>query len=309
MKDVKYERKLSYESGQPYENFVRLNLAYGKKRGKNMKEEYAIKLFDEYKIRTKWDLEIGDYYYSVIDVIAVLTESKNPRNYWKVLKKRLKDEGNELVTNCNRLKMPAKDGKMRLTDVATTKQLLRIIQSVPSPKAEPFKQWLAQMGKERLEEIADPEIAMQRSINTYRRKGYSEEWITQRMRSIETRRELTAEWDRVGVNEGIEYAILTDDISKAWSGMSTKEYKQYKGLRKEGLRDNMTNMELILSMLAEGSTTEISKVENPDGFVESRSVAKRGGNIAGNARRELESTTGRKVISRRNSKTPNFLDE
>ena len=307
MKDVKYERKLSYESGQPYENFVRLNLAYGKKRGKNMKEEYAIKLFDEYKIRTKWDLEIGDYYYSVIDVIAVLTESKNPRNYWKVLKKRLKDEGNELVTNCNRLKMPAKDGKMRLTDVATTKQLLRIIQSVPSPKAEPFKQWLAQMGKERLEEIADPEIAMQRSINTYRRKGYSEEWITQRMRSIETRREL--EWDRVGVNEGIEYAILTDDISKAWSGMSTKEYKQYKGLRKEGLRDNMTNMELILSMLAEGSTTEISKVENPDGFVESRSVAKRGGNIAGNARRELESTTRRKVISRRNSKTPNFLDE
>ena len=309
MKDVKYERKLSYESGQPYENFVRLNLAYGKKRGKNMKEEYAIKLFDEYKIRTKWDLEIGDYYYSVIDVIAVLTESKNPRNYWKVLKKRLKDEGNELVTNCDRLKMPAKDGKMRLTDVATTKQLLRIIQSVPSPKAEPFKQWLAQMGKERLEEIADPEIAMQRSINTYRRKGYSEEWITQRMRSIETRRELTAEWDRVGVNEGIEYAILTDDISKAWSGMSTKEYKQYKGLRKEGLRDNMTNMELILSMLAEGSTTEISKVENPDGFVESRSVAKRGGNIAGNARRELESTTRRKVISRRNSKTPNFLDE
>ena len=309
MKDVKYERKLSYESGQPYENFVRLNLAYGKKRGKNMKEEYAIKLFDEYKIRTKWDLEIGDYYYSVIDVIAVLTESKNPRNYWKVLKKRLKDEGNELVTNCNRLKMPAKDGKMRLTDVATTKQLLRIIQSVPSPKAEPFKQWLAQMGKERLEEIADPEIAMQRTNNTYRRKGYSEEWITQRMRSIETRRELTAEWDRVGVNEGIEYAILTDDISKAWSGMSTKEYKQYKGLRKEGLRDNMTNMELILSMLAEGSTTEISKVENPDGFVESRSVAKRGGNIAGNARRELESTTRRKVISRRNSKTPNFLDE
>ncbi len=309
MKDVKYERKLSYESGQPYENFVRLNLAYGKKRGKNMKEEYAIKLFDEYKIRTKWDLEIGDYYYSVIDVIAVLTESKNPRNYWKVLKKRLKDEGNELVTNCNRLKMPAKDGKMRLTDVATTKQLLRIIQSVPSPKAEPFKQWLAQVGNERLEEIADPEIAMQRAILTYRKKGYSDEWITQRMRSIETRRELTAEWDRVGVNEGIEYAILTDDISKAWSGMSTKEYKQYKGLRKEGLRDNMTNMELILSMLAEGSTTEISKVENPDGFVESRSVAKRGGNIAGNARRELESTTRRKVISRRNSKTPNFLDE
>ena len=180
-----------------------------------MDEKYSIKLFEEYKIRTKWDPEIEDYYYSVIDVIAVLTESKNPRNYWKVLKKRLKDEGSELVTNCNRLRMPAKDGKMRLTDVATTKQLLRLIQSVPSPNAEPFKQWLAQMGKERLEEIADPEIAMQRAINTYREKGYSEEWITQRMRTIETRKELTAEWDRVGVNEGIEYAILTDDISKA----------------------------------------------------------------------------------------------
>ena len=205
--------------------------------------------------------------------------------------------------------MPAKDGKMRLTDVATTKQLLRIIQSVPSPKAEPFKQWLAQMGKERLEEIADPEIAMQRSINTYRRKGYSEEWITQRMRSIETRRELTAEWDRVGVNEGIEYAILTDDISKAWSGMSTKEYKQYKGLKKEGLRDNMTNLELILNMLAEASTTEISKVENPDGFEESRDVAKRGGNIAGNARQELEEVTGKSVISKKNSKNPELLDE
>lgn len=274
-----------------------------------MDEKYAIKLFEEYKIRTKWDPEIEDYYYSVIDVIAVLSGSKNPRNYWKVLKKRLKDEGSELVTNCNRLKMPAKDGKMRLTDVATTKQLLRLIQSVPSPKAEPFKQWLAQVGKERLEEVADPEIAMLRAIDTYRRKGYSEEWITQRMRSIETRKELTAEWDRVGVEKGIEYAILTDDISKAWSGMSTKEYKQYKGLKKEGLRDNMTNMELILNMLAEASTTEISKVENPDGFEESRDVAKRGGNIAGNARRELEATTGRKVISKKNSKTPDLLDE
>ena len=274
-----------------------------------MDEKYAIKLFEEYKIRTKWNPEIEDYYYSVIDVIAVLTESKNPRNYWKVLKKRLKDEGSELVTNCNRFKMPAKDGKMRLTDVATTKQLLRLIQSVPSPKAEPFKQWLAQMGKERLEEIADPEIAMQRAINTYRKKGYSEEWITQRMRSIETRKELTAEWDRVGVNEGIEYSILTDDISKAWSGMSTKEYKQYKGLKKEGLRDNMTNMELILNMLAEASTTEISKVENPDGFEESRSVAKRGGSIAGNARKELEEVTGKSVISKKNSKNPELLDE
>ena len=207
-----------------------------------MDEKYAIKLFDEYKIRTKWDSEIEDYYYSVIDVIAVLTESKNPRKYWSVLKSRLNSEGVELATICSQLKLPShKDGKMYKTDVATTKELLRLIQSVPSPKAEPFKQWLAQMGKERLEEIADPEIAMQRAINTYRKKGYSEEWITQRMRTIETRKELTAEWNRVGVNEGIEYAILTDDISKAWSGMSTKEYKQYKGLKKEGLRDNMTN--------------------------------------------------------------------
>ena len=274
-----------------------------------MGKKYAIKLFDEYKIRTKWDPEIEDYYYSVIDVIAVLTESKNPNNYWKVLKKRLKDEGVELVTICNQLKLPSpKDGKMYKTDVATTKQLLRLIQSVPSPKAEPFKQWLAQMGKERLEEVADPEIAMQRAIDTYRKKGYSEKWITQRMRSIETRKDLTAEWDRVGVNPGFEYAILTDDISRAWSGMSTKEYKDYKGLKKEGLKDNMTNLEVILNMLAEVSTTEISKVENPDGFDESRDVAKRGGNIAGNAKREIEANTGKKVVSKKNSKTPELLD-
>ena len=274
-----------------------------------MGKKYAIKLFDEYKIRTKWDPEIEDYYYSVIDVIAVLTESKNPNNYWKVLKKRLKDEGVELVTICNQLKLSSpKDGKMYKTDVATTKQLLRLIQSVPSPKAEPFKQWLAQMGKERLEEVADPEIAMQRAIDTYRKKGYSEKWITQRMRSIETRKDLTAEWDRVGVNPGFEYAILTDDISRAWSGMSTKEYKDYKGLKKEGLKDNMTNLELILNMLAEVSTTEISKVENPDGFDESRDVAKRGGNIAGNAKREIEANTGKKVVSKKNSKTPELLD-
>ena len=274
-----------------------------------MNEKYAIKLFDEYKIRTKWDSEIEDYYYSVIDVIAVLTESKNPNRYWSDLKRKLSDESGQPYENIVRLKLKATDDKMRETDAANTKQLLRIVQSVPSPKAEPFKKWLAQMGKERLEEIADPEIAMQRAINTYRQKGYSEEWITQRMRSIETRKELTAEWNRVGVNEGIEYAILTDDISKAWSGMSTKEYKQYKGLKKEGLRDNMTNLELILNMLAEVSTTEISKVENPDGFEESRDVAKRGGNIAGNARQELEEVTGKSVISKKNSKNPKLLDK
>ena len=274
-----------------------------------MDEKYAIKLFEEYKIRTKWDPEIEDYYYSVIDIIAVLTESKNPRRYWSDLKRKLKKEGSQLYENIVQLKMKSTDDKFYKTDAANTKQLLRIVQSVPSPKAEPFKQWLAQMGKERLEEIADPEIAMQRAINTYRQKGYSEEWITQRMRTIETRKELTAEWKRVGVNEGIEYAILTDDISKAWSGMSTKEYKQYKGLKKEGLRDNMTNLELILNMLAEASTTEISKVENPDGFEESRDVAKRGGNIAGNARQELEEVTGKSVISKKNSKNPELLDE
>ena len=274
-----------------------------------MDEKYAIKLFDEYKIRTKWDPEIEDYYYSVIDVIAVLTESKNPNRYWSDLKRKLSDESGQPYENIVRLKLKATDGKMRETDAANTKQLLRIVQSVPSPKAEPFKQWLAQMGKERLEEIADPEIAMQRAINTYRQKGYSEEWITQRIRTIETRKELTAEWNRVGVNEGIEYAILTDDISKAWSGMSTKEYKKYKELKKEGLRNNMTNFELILNMLAEASTTEISKVENPDGFEESRDVAKRGGNIAGNARQELEEVTGKSVISKKNSKNPELLDE
>ena len=274
-----------------------------------MDEKYAIKLFDEYKIRTKWDPEIEDYYYSAIDVIAVLTESKNPNRYWSDLKRKLSDESGQPYENIVRLKLKATDGKMRETDAANTKQLLRIVQSVPSPKAEPFKQWLAQLGKERLEEIADPEIAMQRAINTYREKGYSEEWITQRIRTIETRKELTAEWNRVGVNEGIEYAILTDDISKAWSGMSTKEYKQYKGLKKEGLRDNMTNLELILNMLAEASTTEISKVENPDGFEEGRDVAKRGGNIAGNARQELEEVTGKSVISKKNSKNPELLDE
>lgn len=274
-----------------------------------MDKKYAIKLFDEYKIRTKWDSEIEDYYYSVIDVIAVLTESKNPNRYWSDLKRKLSEESGQPYENIVRLKLKATDGKMRETDAANTKQLLRLIQSVPSTKAEPFKQWLAQMGKERLEEIVDPEIAMQRAINTYRQKGYSEEWITQRMRTIETRKELTAEWNRVGVNEGIEYAILTNDISKAWSGMSTKEYKQYKGLKKEGLRDNMTNLELIFNMLAEASTTEISKVENPDGFEESRDVAKRGGNIAGNARQELEEVTGKSVISEKNSKNPELLDE
>lgn len=269
-----------------------------------------IKLFQNQQIRAKWDNEIEDYYFSVIDVVGVLSESKNPANYWKVLKKRLKDEGVELVTICNQLKLPShKDGKMYKTDVADSKQILRIIQSIPSPNAEPFKQWLAQLGKERLDEIADPEIAIERAIDTYRKKGYNEEWISQRLRSIEIRKELTAEWDRVGIKQGKEYAILTNDITKAWSGMTTREYKSYKNLRKESLRDNMTNTELVLNMLAEVSTTDISKVENPKGFEESRDIARRGGNIAGNARKELEANTGKKVISKKTSKNSDLLEK
>lgn len=268
-----------------------------------------IKLFQNEQIRTKWDSEIEDYYFSIIDVIAVLTESKNPRKYWSVLKSRLNDEGLEVATNCSQLKMPAADGKLRLTDVATTKQLLRIIQSVPSPKAEPFKQWLAQLGKERLDEIADPEQAIERAINTYRMKGYSEEWITQRLKSIEIRKDLTSEWNRSGVKSGEEYGILTDEVSKAWSGLTTGEYKYHKNLRKESLRDNMTNTELVLNMLAEVSTTAISRNENPKGLNESKSVAKRGGDVAGNARKDLESQLGKKVISKHNSNNPDLLDD
>lgn len=272
-------------------------------------ENNEIKLFQDKKIRTKWDSDIEDYYFSVIDVIAVLTESKNPNRYWSDLKIKLKNESGEPYDNIVRLKLPAADGKMRLTDVANTKELLRIIQSVPSPKAEPFKQWLAQLGKERLEEIADPEQAIERAIQTYRSKGYSNEWITQRLRSIEIRKDLTYEWHKSGIKEGIEYAILTDDISKAWSEMSTREYKDYKNLRKESLRDNMTNTELVLNMLAEVSTTEISRNEKPQGLDKSRDVAKRGGSIAGNARKDLEKQLGKKVISKSNSKNHELLDE
>ncbi len=272
-------------------------------------EEHSIKLFESQKIRAKWDDEIEDYYFSVIDVIAVLTDSTKPRDYWYRLKKRELENGIDLSTNCRQLKMPAKDGKLRETDVANTKQLFRIIQSIPSKKAEPFKQWLAQVGSERINEIADPELAIERAISTYRKKGYTEEWITQRMRSIEIRKDLTAEWDRVGVEEGLEYAILTNEISKASFGLTTKQHKQYKGLRKENLRDNMTNAELVINMLGELATTEISKSEDPEGFEESKIVAKRGGDIAGNARRELEANTGKKVVSRKTAKNPKELDE
>ena len=272
-------------------------------------EKNSIKLFESKEIRAKWDDEIEDYYFSVIDVVAVLTDSKNPNAYWRKLKQRLSEEGDGSVTNCHTLKMPAKDGKLRKTDVANTKQLFRIIQSIPSKKAEPFKQWLAQVGSERLDEIADPELAIERAINTYRKKGYPEEWITQRLRGVEVRKDLTAEWDRAGVEEGLEYAILTNEISKASFGLTTKQHKNYKGLRKENLRDNMTNAELVITMLGELATTEISKSENPEGFEESKIVAKRGGDIAGNARRELEANTGKKVVSKRTAKNPELLDK
>ncbi|WP_407454485.1 Bro-N domain-containing protein [Methanobrevibacter sp.] len=275
-----------------------------------MDNETSVMLFQNQKIRYIWDEETEEYYFSVIDVVGVLSQSKNPGNYWKVLKKRLKDEGVELVTICNQLKLPSyKDGKMYKTDVASKKQIFRIIQSIPSPNAEPFKQWLAQVGSERIDEIADPEIAVERAISTYRKKGYSEEWITQRIRSMEIRKDLTAEWDRAGVEEGLEYAILTNEISKASFGITTGQHKKVKGLKKESLRDNMTNAELVINMLGELATTEISKVENPEGFEESKNVAIDGGSIAGNARRELEARTGKKIVSSKNAKNPKLLDE
>ena len=261
-----------------------------------------IQLFEDKKIRTAWDEEKEEWYFSVVDVVGVLTDSPNPNNYWKVLKKRLKDEGSQLVTDCNQLKMKSpKDGKRYKTDVASTEQLLRIVQSIPSPKAEPFKVWLAEVGKERIEETIDPELAIDRALETYQKKGYSDEWIHQRILSIRIRNNLTEEWDRRGVKKGIEYAILTDDISKAWSGMSTRQYKNFKSLKKENLRDNMSDAELVLNMLAELSTTELSKAEHPQTFEENRGVAQRGGRVAGNARKEIEQQTGRPIITSQNA--------
>lgn len=251
-------------------------------------------LFKESKIRYVWDEELEEYYFSVMDVVGVLSESKNPRDYRYRLKKRELENGVDLSTNCRQLKLKANDGKLRKTDVATKKQLFRIIQSILSPNAEPFKQWLAQVGSDRLDEVADPEIAIERAISTYRKKGYSEDWISQRIRSIEVKKDLTAEWDRFGVEEGLEYALLTNEISKASFGISTGEHKKVKRLKKEILRDNMTNAELVINMLGEIATIEISKVENPEGFDESKNVAIDGGTIAGNARRVLEARQERK---------------
>ncbi|MDG4923528.1 BRO family protein [Glaesserella parasuis] len=259
-----------------------------------------IKLFEHKEVRSVWDEEQEKWYFSIIDVIEILTEQPNyqgARNYWKVLKSRLLKEGNETVTNCNQLKMRAEDGKLRLTDVADVPQLLRLIQSIPSPKAEPFKLWLAQVGSERLDELQDPELTINRAMQDYLRLGYSENWINQRLKSIEIRKELTDEWKRGGVKEGQQFAVLTDIITKAWSGKTTKEYKQFKGLKKENLRDNMTNTELILNMLAEASVKDISQAVNPETFEENQKVAEQGGNVAKVALQELESKTGKKVVS------------
>ena len=257
-----------------------------------------IKLFEGHQIRYVWDEEKEQYFFSVVDIIQVLTDSTNPQTYWRVLKKRLSDEGNETVTNCNALKLPAADGKMRLTDVATTEQVFRLIQSIPSKKAEPFKLWLAEVGRQRLEQLQDPEQSIEQAIRDYRRLGYSEAWINQRIKTIEIRKGLTDEWKRGGMQEERDYAALTDIISRAWSGMTTREYKTHKGLRKESLRDNMTNVELMLNGLAEAAATELSKRENPQGFVENAQIAQRGGSVAHVAREQLEHELGATVISR-----------
>lgn len=271
-----------------------------------MRKKAEIKIFDAQQVRTFWDEGNEKWYFSIIDIVAILTVQANfqgARNYWKVLKHRLGKEGNETVTNCNRLKMAAEDGKMRMTDVADTEQLFRLIQSIPSPKAEPFKLWLAQVASERLDEMQDPELSIDRALEQYLKLGYSESWINQRLKSIEIRKELTDEWKNRGLKEGQQFATLTDIITKAWAGRTTKEYKVLKGLKKENLRDNMTNTELILNMLAEASTKDISQATNPQDFEESKKVAKQGGNVAKVALKELESKTGKKVVSSLNAKS------
>lgn len=275
-----------------------------------MKENNNMQLFENQLVRTAWDEEHEEWYFSVVDAVIVLTESpdyQTGRKYWNKLKQRLKEEGSELVTNCHQLKMTAHDGKRRLTDVANTEQLLRIIQSIPSKKAEPFKLWLAQVGRERIEEIIDPELTIERALDTYRKKGYPPEWINQRLQTIRARKELTDEWQAHGVQKGQEYAILTDEITKAWSGHTTRSYKNLKGLTKENLRDNMSTLELALNMLAEATTTELTRAQNPQGLAENQKVAHEGGSIAGNARKQIEAQTGRPVVTAQNALTLNAL--
>ena len=269
-----------------------------------MEQDDKIQLFEDKRIRTAWDEEKEEWYFSIVDVVAVLTDQPDQRHaakYWSVLKTRLKKEGSELTTNCSQLKMRSADGKRYNTDVADTEQLLRIIQSIPSPKAEPFKLWLAQVGRERIEETIDPELTIERALETYLKKGYTREWINQRLQAIQVRKELTDEWDARGVQKGVEYAILTDEISRAWSGMSTRQYKNLKGLKKENLRDNMTTLELVLNMLAEATTTEISKQKAPSTFSENIAVAREGGEAAGIARKAVEERTGVPVITSKNA--------
>ena len=268
-----------------------------------MTKKEAIKIFEEKKVRTLWDDETEEWYFSIIDVIAVLTESDNPRKYWSVLKTRLRKEGNETATNCSQLKMPSLDGKMRLTDVATTEQLFRLIQSIPSPKAEPFKLWIAQIAKERLDQMQDPELSIEQAMMDYKRLGYSDSWINQRLKSIEIRKDLTDEWKKHNLQEGIQFATLTDIIYKTWAGKTAKEYKQFKGLKKENLRDNMTNTELVLNMLAEAATTDLSKEKDPKEFQEHANIAHQGGKVAQVAREQLESQLGHSVVSPLNAKT------
>ena len=267
-----------------------------------MTQKQAIQLFEEKKVRTVWDDEEEKWYFSIVDTVAVLTDSIDPTAYWRKLKQRLKAEGNETVTNCHGLKMIAPDGKMRQTDVADTEQLFRLIQSIPSPKAEPFKQWMAQVAADRLDQMQDPELGIQQSLADYKRLGYSDNWINQRLKSIEIRKDLTDEWKRRGLQEGVQFATLTDIIYSTWSGMTAKEYKQFKGLKKENLRDNMTNRELVLNMLAELSTKDISEAQNPETFGEHAEVARQGGEIARNARVELEAKTGKPVVTSLNAK-------
>ena len=270
-----------------------------------MTKKQEIQIFENKKVRTAWDSETEQWYFSIVDIVAILTESVDPQAYWRKLKQRLKNEGNETVTTCHALKMISADGKMRLTDVANQEQMFRLIQSIPSPKAEPFKIWMAQVASQRLDQMQDPELSIEQAIADYKRLGYSDKWINSRVKGIEVRKELTDEWNRAGVKQEQQYASLTDIITREWSGMTTRQYKQYKGLKKENLRDNMTNVELALNMLAEASTTEISKQKNPRGFAESAKIAKEGGSVAKAARNQLESKTGKSAIS--SSKASDYL--
>ena len=274
-----------------------------------MVKKNAIKLFEEKKIRTVWDEETEEWYFSVVDVVGILTDSPNPNNYWKVLKNRLKKEGSQLVTNCNQLKLQASDGKFYKSDVMDTQQMFRLIQSIPSPKAEPFKLWMAQVAKERLDQLQDPELSIEQAMADYKRLGYSDNWINQRLKSIEIRKDLTDEWKKHGLREGVQFATLTDIIYQRWAGKTAKEYKQFKGLKKENLRDNMTNKELVLNMLAELSTKEISEANNPEEFDDHIDIARQGGNIAKHARLELEQKTGKKVVSPLNAKSVLQIEE